>query len=273
MNLQDVISTTDIEKLLAVSDVDDISALVNYLTDNGAGRLALDGDVCKRLVAARDTSRYSAGDRELIAKEVRLFGGNSILNLFRKDGVPYQEIVEDVAKHLKVNFGKDPINVIEQEILGKILSRAFEQMSEEERKIILDELGVTSFSTAGPAAAIATICAAKAGGFATYKLAAIVANAIAKAILGKGLSFAVTGQMMRTISVAIGPIGWAITALWTAADLASPAYRVTVPCVVQLAYMRQKAIMALSAKTCRNCNASMVCTSRFCSECGTSAAA
>lgn len=50
MNLQDVILTTDIEKLLAVSDVDDISALVNYLTDNGAGRLALDGDVCTAAV-------------------------------------------------------------------------------------------------------------------------------------------------------------------------------------------------------------------------------
>ncbi|WP_339535514.1 ubiquinol-cytochrome C chaperone family protein [Pseudomonas hunanensis] len=273
MNLQDVISTTDIEKLLAVSDVDDISALVNYLTDNGSGRLALDGDACKRLVAARDAGRYSAGDRELIAKEIRLFGGNSILNLFRKDGVPYQEIVEDVAKHLKVNFGKDPINVIEQEILGKILTRAFEQMSDEERKVILDELGVTNYSTTGPAAAIAAICAAKAGGFATFKIATIVANAIAKAILGKGLTFVVNGQLMRTISVAIGPIGWAITALWTAADLASPAYRVTVPCVVQLAYMRQKAMMALSAKNCGKCKATVANTSRFCSECGTPVAA
>ncbi|ABZ00688.1 hypothetical protein HMH05_27100 [Pseudomonas sp. SbB1] len=272
MNLADITSTSDLEKLLAVSEVDDIIALVNYLTDNGAGRLALDGDNCKRLVAARNARRFSVGDYELIAKEIRLFGGNSILNLFRKDGVPYQEIVEDVAKHLKVNFGKDPINVIEQEILGKILSRAFDQMSEEERQVILEELGVASYSTAGPAAAIAAICAAKAGGFATYKLAAIVANAIAKAILGKGLTFAASGQMMRTISVAIGPIGWAITALWTAADLASPAYRVTVPCVVQLAYMRQKAIMALAAKTCGNCKASIVRSSRFCSECGTPAA-
>ncbi|WP_277342496.1 ubiquinol-cytochrome C chaperone family protein, partial [Pseudomonas viridiflava] len=130
--------------------------------------------------------------------------------------------------HLKVNFADDPVNVIEQEILGKILSRAFEQMTDAERKEILYDLGVASYSTAGPAAAIATICAAKAGGFATYKIAAIVANAIAKAILGKGLSFVATGQLMRSISVAIGPIGWAITALWTAADLASPAYRVTV---------------------------------------------
>ncbi|VVO95237.1 hypothetical protein PS903_02492 [Pseudomonas fluorescens] len=273
MKLEDVISTTSILALLSVSDVEDISALVNYLTDNGEGRLALDGDACKQLIAARDAGRYFLGDLEVIAKEIRLFGGNSLLNLFRKDGVPYDEIVRDVAEHLKVNFGNDSISVIEQEILGKILTRAFEEMSEEERRVILEELGVLSFSTAGPAAAIAAICAAKAGGFATYKLAAIVANAIAKALIGKGLTFAATGQMMRTISVAIGPIGWAITALWTAADLASPAYRVTVPCVVQLAYMRQKAIMVRSMTVCTGCQHPIAQSARFCSGCGTPAAA
>ncbi|RZO10656.1 hypothetical protein EKG40_03555 [Pseudomonas moorei] len=273
MNLEEVLSTTSIEAILSVSDVDDISAVVNYLTDNGAGRLALDGDACKQLIASRDAGHYSSADHELIGREIRLFGGNSLLNLFRKDGVAYEEIVKDVAKHLKVNFNDDPISVIEQEILGKILSRAFDQMTEVERKAILEELGVASYSTAGPAAAVAAICAAKAGGFATYKIAAIVANAIAKAILGKGLSFAATGQLMRSISVAIGPIGWAITALWTAADLASPAYRVTVPCVVQLAYMRQKAIMVRTVKTCNHCQQPIVQTARFCSECGTATAA
>ncbi|MGY4494882.1 ubiquinol-cytochrome C chaperone family protein [Pseudomonas sp. TE3610] len=268
MNLEDVLSTTSIEALLSISDVEDISALVDYLTDNGEGRLALDGDICRRLIAARDAGHYSQGDYKLIAKEIRLFGGNSLLNLFRKDGVPYDEIVRDVAKHLKVNFGNDSISVIEQEILGKILSRAFEDMSEEERRAILEELGVVNFSTAGPAAAIATICAAKAGGFATFKIATIVANAIAKALIGKGLTFAVNGQIMRSVSVAIGPIGWAITALWTAADLASPAYRVTVPCIVQLAYMRQKAIMARSTTACTQCQHPIGNAARFCSECG-----
>ncbi|WP_312800100.1 ubiquinol-cytochrome C chaperone family protein [Pseudomonas sp.] len=269
MTLDDIISTTKIETLLSVADVEDINALVNYLTDNGEGRLSLDGDICKRLVAARDLGKYSLGDLELIAKEIRLFGGNSILNILRRDGVPYEEVVQDVADHLKVNFSKnDPINVIEQGVLGKILSRAFEQMSDEERRAVLEELGIVNYSATAPAAAIATICAAKAGGFATFKLATIVANAIAKALIGKGLTFAVNGQLMRTVSVAIGPIGWAITALWTAADLASPAYRVTVPCIVQLAYIRQKAIMARSTKMCGGCQTPISYQAKFCPECG-----
>ena len=93
--------------------------------------------------------------------------------------------------------------------------------------------------------------AIKASGFGSYKLAAVVANAVAKALLGRGLAFGATAGMMRTISVFAGPIGWAITAIWTAFDLGSPAYRVTVPCVIQIAYMRQKA----AYRSCPTCKA------------------
>ncbi|MBX8554305.1 hypothetical protein K5D43_07405 [Pseudomonas cichorii] len=242
MSIDKIALSTDIETLLSLSDVDDVSALVNYLTDNGGGRLSLSRDVCKRLIRSRDAGRYSRVDYQVLAQEIRSFGGNSFLNLFRKEGASYEEIVKDAAKHLKVDYTDYPVYLIEQAILGRILTRAFDDMSEVERKFILLELGVNNCSAARPAVAIATICAAKAGGFATFQMAAIVANAVAKALIGKGLTFVTTGQVIRTLSVAIGPIGWAITALWTAADLASPAYRVTVPCVVQLAYMRQKAI-------------------------------
>ncbi len=36
-----------------------------------------------------------------IAHHIRLFGGNTILNPFRGEGPPYQEIVQDVAKKLE----------------------------------------------------------------------------------------------------------------------------------------------------------------------------
>ncbi|MCI5968290.1 hypothetical protein [Helicobacter sp.] len=73
----------------------------------------------------------------------------------------------------------------------------------------------------------------KAKGFATYKLTVIVANAFWKFIFGKGLSFATNATLTKTLSVFLGPIGW------TAFDIASPAYRVTIPAVIQLAYLRQ----------------------------------
>ena len=72
---------------------------------------------------------------------------------------------------------------------------------------------------------------------------------------------------MRALSVALGPIGWAITGLWTLADLSAPAYRVTVPCVLQVAYIRQKLIMQATHVTCA-CGTAIPHTVKFCPECG-----
>lgn len=86
-------------------------------------------------------------------------------------------------------------------------------------------------------------------GFLMYRMATVVANAVAKQLLGKGLTFAANAALTRTIGVLAGPIGWIITGLWTAIDLAGPAYRVTVPCVIHIAYLRQKILYSAIAET------------------------
>lgn len=80
--------------------------------------------------------------------------------------------------------------------------------------------------------------AIKAGGFMSYQIALIVANAVAKAVIGRGLTLAANAGLTRAMSVFAGPIGWAITGLWTAVDLAGPAYRITMPAVIQVAFLR-----------------------------------
>jgi uncharacterized protein YaaW (UPF0174 family) len=35
-------------------------------------------------------------------------------------------------------------------------------------------------------------------------------------------------------------VGWTLTGLWTAVDIAGPAYRVTMPAVIQVALVRRK---------------------------------
>lgn len=44
------------------------------------------------------------------------------------------------------------------------------------------------------------------------------------------------------IAVFLGPVGWVLTGVWTAIDLAGPAFRVTVPCVLHIAMLRQRMI-------------------------------
>ena len=273
--------------MLRHGDPEDLSILVDYLTDKGEGRIMLDGDVCKRLVACQQSNRYEAVDLNLMALEIRRFGGNTVSNLVRdarnavgfglldrllpdmESSVDYGEIVRDVASHLKVPTNKNSsVPTIEDGILRKILTDSYEQMSTEEKKVLLNELGIHDMSLLQPAAMAAMIAAGKLGGFATFKLATIVANAVAKVILGKGLPFVAVGSLMRSISVLIGPVGMVLTGLWTIADMASPAYRVTVPCVVHLAYMRQKALHKATNSACGACGADNPMDAKFCSECG-----
>ena len=112
--------------------------------------------------------------------------------------------------------------------------------------------------------AVAMQAAIRNGGFAAYKLAVIVTNAVSKAILGRGLSFAAGHTLTKTIGIFAGPIGWVLTGVWTLVDIAGPAYRVTVPCVLHIAYLRRKA----SLMKCCECSSYIEKVAGFCSSCG-----
>ncbi|MFM0327943.1 zinc ribbon domain-containing protein [Caballeronia glebae] len=240
--------------------------LVDYITDNGSGRLSLDSDVCRLLDSARHSGRFGAHERALVGKEIRLFGGNSFMNLFRSEGVPYAEVLRDVASHMGVKFSKaDSVDQVEAALLMDVMKRAFEKMSDAERRQMLDELGIPAFSGMGPAAAAAAFAAMKMSGFSIYKIALIVANALAKSLVGRGLTLGTNAAITRGLGIALGPIGWAVTGLWSIADLASPAYRVTVPCVIQIAYMRQK---AAAGNQCPACHETVDEDAKFCPHCG-----
>jgi uncharacterized protein YaaW (UPF0174 family) len=278
----------NLSELLAQADTADLDILVDYITDSGKGRISLNSDVCERLAKCKARKAYTELDRELVSQEIRAFGGNTLTNVYRdvRSSIPfgslldkvlpgadatitYDEVVKDVASHLKVPFDKsDDILVVEDGILRKILRDSFEKMSPEEKAAVLKELNVSDLSMLGPAASAALIAAGRMSGFATYKLSLIVANAVSKALLGRGLPLVVNATVSRTIGVLLGPIGWVVTGVWTLADMASPAYRVTVPCVIQIAYMRQRAIVEARTKACTSCGARNERASRFCAECG-----
>ena len=64
-------------------------------------------------------------------------------------------------------------------------------------------------------------------------------NAIAKTILGRGLSLAANASITRGLSVIVGPIGIILSALWSVYDIAGPAYRVIIPCTILIAAYRK----------------------------------
>lgn len=261
-----LISDPDLAKVLDGADVDDLAVLIDHITDKGEGRISLSSAASKKLIDAKSAGHVDDACRALIAEELQRFGGNSLFNLMRGGaGVPYKEVLCDVAGHVGARYSsKSDCAQIEIAILEAILEQSLEKMSEQDKERLFAEFGGTYVPGAGPVVMAALQAAIKASGFGAFKLAAVVANAIAKAILGRGLAFGATTGLMRGISVFAGPIGWAITAIWTLFDLGSPAYRVTVPCVVQIAYMRQKA----AYRSCSICSATVQIGTKFCCECG-----
>jgi uncharacterized protein YaaW (UPF0174 family) len=256
---------SELFSVLENASQDDLAILVDIITDNGQGRVSLDDEVMKQLISAKNAGNMQQKHLLTLAGEIQLFGGNSIVSLFRGSGVEYREIVCDVADHLGANF-KDTQDIaqIEGAILMKVVEKSLEKMTEEEKKKFFDQFGINYTVAAGPAAMAALQLAIKAGGFASFQIAVTVANAVAKAVIGRGLALGGNVALTRTIGVFAGPIGWAITAIWSAFDLAAPAYRVTVPCAIQLASMRQKALL----HQCPECKAAIAGGMKFCSECG-----
>ncbi|MGJ0336764.1 DUF3944 domain-containing protein [Aliarcobacter cryaerophilus] len=219
-----------------------LDSLVEILIRDKDGELRFTESITSNDLYKRFVPQHS-NYWELIAEELQSFGGNSFVNVFRGGGVQYKEILCDVCDKMNVNYNENSkvIN-IEQNLFMKILEDAMKDMSAEELKSIVEELNLKTQTYTSQAVMAAMQIAIKQSGFFVYKMAAIIVNAVLKALFGRGLTFAGAGLMMRSISAFAGPVGWAITAVWTAYDVAGPAYRVTIPAVIQVAFLRQQYI-------------------------------
>lgn len=263
----------DLVPLLRSADNEDLAILVEFIMKASTSELGETPDF-KHLNprAIHEPPVYDGNHNEYaddISAEIQKFGGNTIINFFRKGrGVPYSEVLRDVADKLGVNYNESAdAATIEGQIQIKVLEQAYEKMDDAQRKDMLDAVE-TEHKGGVPAAlpVMAIQAAIRLGGFAAYQLALIVANAVARQVLGHGLRLAANAGIARVMGVLAGPIGWAITILWTILDIASPAYRVTIPCVLQVAYIRQKDLVS----TCptEGCSAINSKSAKFCQSCG-----
>lgn len=138
---------------------------------------------------------------KVIGDDLRLFGGNSLRNIFRGEGPPYDEIVADVCKKLDVSYSDGKTAENEQNLLTLHLERQWKSLSKEEQ----DEI-------------IAKAREEAAGQIWT-----------STSILKDGVLFLGTRMLW-------GPLGWGSLVY----SVAEPAFKVTVPCVLHLAYLRRK---------------------------------
>ena len=75
-----------------------------------------------------------------IAHEIRLKGGNAIVDIFREEGPEYVEIVQGAANKSKADWKYGgSVEAIEMKILLEMLGEGFEETSDREREELMEE--------------------------------------------------------------------------------------------------------------------------------------
>lgn len=199
------------------------------------------------LTGTEDYKRYKPDHQrywQSIAAEVQTFGANSFASLIRGGkGVSYREVLCDACDSMKVKYGKQATTEnIELSMLLDVLEKSLSEMSAEELKEFANGMEIELTNPTPELILMAIQTAIRASGFAAYRMAVVVVSTVAKTMLGRGLQFGSYLLLTRAISVLAGPVGWVFSSLWLATDVAGPAYRVTVPACLLVAYMRQKSL-------------------------------
>ncbi len=225
--------------LLRQLNNEELAPLVEYITKAST----------EELTEKENYKNYNPDHKKYIRDiydEIRLFGGNTFANIFRGTGPDYLEVLQDAAKKIGAKDIAD-LSVLEteQRMLEVLLRKALKEASGEDREELeealyqagLEQKNLKAFIGG---AALASLLTAAAYRLMLEQVSLIAANAIAKQFLGHGLRMGAGAAMGRIGGVLLGPIGWVITGIWTAIDIAGPAFRVTIPCTIHIAMLRQK---------------------------------
>lgn len=228
--------------VLECADNEDLRTLCDIITLGKNGTPRISDSLTKTESYKRNYPHRMSSLIPGMVRELGLYGGNSVVNFFKGEGADYSTILRKVAKRLKVSFRDSQSDeVIEGYILQKLFDDMSERLTDEDLRTMAHEFGIKPLRYSRQAIVAALQVAIRRGGIYGLTWSMNVANVVARQAVGRGIATFTSGTVLsRSLSVLTGPIGWALTAAWTAYDIAGPAYRVIVPAVIQIAYIRQK---------------------------------
>lgn len=181
-----------------------------------------------------------------IYDEICLFGGNTFVNIFRGEGPVYSEVLSDAASKVGAKDIKNlSVLEIEQKMLEAMLRKAVKEAKGKDREDLerqLYEAGLSErdYSAFISGAALVGLLAPTLYRLIMQQVSVAIANSVARQVLGQGLRMGMGAGLGRLGAALAGPVGWVITGIWTAIDIAGPAFRVTIPCTLHIAMLRQK---------------------------------
>lgn len=221
---------------------EELKTLCDTLTHNSKGEVRLNEQLTDCEAYLRNYPENMQSMWQEIAAELQRFGGNTFANIFRGGvGASYDSILRDVCKKMKVRIPScSSVEEIEVALLTKYCEETIGCMDIELLRKLSLEIGIKPQSYNKQVIAAAILLALRKGGRVLAPVIYYIGSNITRILIGRSVYFATAGVLGRAAAALTGPVGWALTAGWLAYDIASPAYRVTVPAVIQVACMRLK---------------------------------
>lgn len=232
----------DLEFLQYCSNAD-LRELCDLLTHDEKGDIRLSETLTGKDSYIVDYPDNCQAMWEDIAIELQLFGGNTIANIFRHGrGPAYETIVYDVCKQMKVEHISeyDTAEEMEKALLDTVTDNMLDELTDEQRKEVMKDLDIKARNYNKQAVMAALLLARSVNSKLYNYVMAYIVRMVTELLIGRGVLMAGMGILSRGLGVLMGPIGWIVLSGWTAWDVAGPAYRVTVPAVIQVAFMRMK---------------------------------
>ena len=158
--------------------------------------------------------------------------------LYRGYGVPYREILMDVCDKKKVNYNKNSSTErIEMYLIQKLMDDVLEEMDDEQLQELVKDLQLDANTyQSKDAMKNAVLMACMSPAFVSQILTLLTSVLVPRVALdiavGLGLVSRIGGILVPAINIIMGA--------WLLKDLTGAAYRVTIPGVVLIIYMRRK---------------------------------
>lgn len=178
---------------------------------------------------------------QLIAAEFQRYGANTLVSLIRLgQGVTYREILEDVCDKLNVNYNlKSTTETIELCLLMKVLEKSLDQMTPEELATFSRNMQLDLTNPTPQLILMAVQAAIRSSSLAALELATVLSASVITS-LGGIATWGTVVVASRALSVSAGPVAIALSSAWMISDIAGPAYRVTIPACIIVAWLRQQ---------------------------------
>lgn len=173
---------------------------------------------------------------ELIVAELQYFGGNTISNIARGKGVLYKEIVCDVCSKELISYDKNAdVAQIEKVLIFEYLEKSIKKMTSLELQNLKNSFNLTQIDE------IKLLDEVRKRLFTNKEffqnIVTILLSSFGKSFIKQGIKNIIPFVAQELLKKSVGlPIGIAINAK----EITDPAYRITLPSVLFISYLRNK---------------------------------